>query len=509
MGIVIDNDLCEGCGKCVPPCTHAALKMVGDLAVVDNRFCVDCGICIDYCPNDAMDLTENVVGSTHEDKEVDETGIKRVYISPENVCIERMDGCDDCHSCVKTCRAREKKLLDENSRVCLGCGQCIHTCESKVLKPKNDMKTVQEALHSGKICIACTSPGTRVALGDSFKEKPGADVEGRMVSALRKMGFKYVLDVNFAADVTIMEEATELLNRVGGKGKLPMFTSCCPAWVKYAEYFYPDLLDHVSTCKSPIGMEGALIDTYFAENMKLNPEEFFTVAITPCTAKKGEIKRPEITGTDAVITIQELSAWIQNNMVYNDLDPEAAFDSFMGTGSGAGAIFGNTGGVMEAALRTAYHMVTGKELDYSACSDLHGMGQIKTLSIDLNGTEVNAIVINEMSNALDILESVRNGTCKYQFIEIMNCRGGCIGGGGQPLLSAEDEFYFKKNRIDSLYEKDIKSSIRTSHENPEVIKLYEEYLGKPGSEKAEQLLHTEYTDRTEEFKELEGRVIHE
>ncbi len=510
MGIVIDDDLCEGCGKCVPKCTHAALKMVGDLAVVDNRFCVDCGICIDYCPSDAMDLTENVVGSTHDEKkEVDETGVKRVYIAPENVCIERLDGCDNCHSCVKTCRAREKKLLDINCQVCLGCGQCIHTCESKVLKPKNDINLVKAALQSGKICIACTSPGTRVALGDSFQEKAGANVEGRMVSALRKLGFRYVLDVNFAADVTIMEEATELLRRISGNGKLPMFTSCCPAWVKYAEYFYPDLLDHISTCKSPIGMEGALIDSYFAKTMKLNPDEFFTVAITPCTAKKGEIKRPEITGTDAVITIQELSALIKENMKFEDLDPNGAFDSFMGTGSGAGAIFGNTGGVMEAALRTAYHMATGNELEYSACTDLHGMGQVKKLTADIGGTTVKAIVINEMSNAIDILESVRSGTCEYQFIEIMNCRGGCIGGGGQPLLSAEDEFYVKKNRIDSLYEKDAASAIRTSHENPEVIRLYKDYLGKPGSEKAEKLLHTKFTDRTKEFEELEGRSIRE
>jgi ferredoxin hydrogenase len=281
-----------------------------------------------------------------------------------------------------------------------------------------------------------------------------------------------------------------------------MFTSCCPSWVKYAEYFYPDLLDHISTCKSPIGMEGALIDAYYCQRMGLDPKDVYTVAITPCTAKKGEIRRPEITGTDDVLTVQELSRWIGENLDFDELDEHDTFDSFMGTGSGAGAIFGNTGGVMEAAIRTAYHMVTGKEIDLAVLEPLHGMGEKKEVTVDIGGTTLKAVVINEMSNALDILESVRQGTCEYQFIEIMNCRGGCIGGGGQPLLSEEDEFYVKKNRIDGLYAKDRGSTYRTSHTNPEVIALYDQYLKTPGSAAAEQILHTVYTDRTAEREKL-------
>ncbi|MGI5887902.1 MAG: [Fe-Fe] hydrogenase large subunit C-terminal domain-containing protein [Oscillospiraceae bacterium] len=502
MGIVVDYDLCTGCGDCVPKCTHNAMRLNGKHLIVDNRFCVDCGICIDYCPSEALDLTENVVGDTHEEKEIDETGVDRVYISPDNPCIMRLEGCNDCHSCVKTCRKRENKVQDENCNVCLGCGQCIHTCEKNVLKPKDSLPKVLDMLKSGRTCIAYTSPATRVALGDPFGDKPGKNNEGKLVNALRKMGFRYVLDVNFAADVTIMEEAAELVERLKGNGKLPMFTSCCPSWVKYAEYFYPDILDHISTCKSPIGMEGALIDAYYCKQMNLNPDDIYTVAITPCTAKKGEIRRKEITGTDDVLTIQELSEWIKENLDFNKLDQNDTFDSFMGTGSGAGAIFGNTGGVMEAAIRTAYHMITGEEIDVSLLKPLHGMGDRKEVTLDISGTTLKAVVINEMSNAIDVLDSVRSGTCEYQFIEIMNCRGGCIGGGGQPLLSEEDEFYVKKNRIESLYAKDQESRYRTSHSNPEVIALYKKYLKTPGSEEAKKILHTVYTDRTDELKRL-------
>ena len=502
MGIVIDEELCEGCGKCVPKCTHHALRMAGPLAVVNNKYCTDCGICIDYCPSDAMDLTENVVGDTHESEDLvpDESGVKRVVINADNPCIERAEeGCDDCHSCVKTCRAREKKLLDPDFQICLGCGQCIHTCEGKVLHPRNSLDKVLEALQSGRTCIAYTAPGTRVALGDDFGEKPGTNVEGRLVSALRAMGFQYVLDVNFAADVTIIEEANELIRRINGEGTLPMFTSCCPAWISYAEYFYPDLLDNISTCKSPIGMEGALIDSYFTKFKQLDSEDVFTVALTPCTAKKGEILRPEITGTDAVLTIQELSSYIKTYMDFEKLQPQE-FDSFMGTGSGAGAIFGNTGGVCEAALRTAYHTLTGQELDAEVCEPLHGMNDFKEITLKAGDVEIHAAVVNEMSSALPILDSVRNGTCQYQFIEIMNCRGGCIGGGGQPLLREEDEFYVKKNRIETLYKKDQNSACRTSHGNPEVQKLYKDYLGEPGSPLAESLLHTGYNDRSSSVK---------
>lgn len=505
MGILIDYDLCEGCGKCVPKCSHHALKMDGDTLVVNNRLCTECAMCIDFCPNEAMDLENNVVGDflirEERDEFVENSEVKRVHINEDNPCIVRLEGCDNCNGCVRTCKIRVRKEQDPDCQLCLGCGQCIHTCPEKVLQPKNDMGKVLSALQGGKTCIAYTAPGTRVALGDEFGEKPGENVENKLVSALRAMGFRYVLDLNFAADVTIMEESSELIHRLKNGGTLPMITSCCPAWVRYCELFYPDLLDNLSTCKSPMGMEGALINSYFLPAQGLAEDAVFTVAVTPCTAKKGEITRPEITGTDAVITIQELGQYIRGNLNYSSL-PEGRFDSFMGEGSGAGAIFGNSGGVMEAALRTASHLLSEKELLPESCAALHGMEDFKELTLEIGGTTLRTAVINGMSNAVPVLDSIRDGSCQYDFIEIMNCSGGCIGGGGQPRLAEEDEFYVKKRRIDSIYAKDEAAPCRAAHLNPEVQKLYQNHLGAPCSEEAHRLLHTVYQDRSMEVKGL-------
>lgn len=495
MSIVIDKSFCTGCGKCVEKCSHHALKLENGVVTVDNSLCVNCGICIDYCPNECLDLTDNVVEDSNDQTENKfNTNVKRVTITEDNPCIMRIDGCDNCSACVKTCIKRENKVADPDCLICLGCGQCIHTCPRKILKPKNDISKVLDKIKEGKTCIAYTAPATRVAFGDDFNIEPGTNLEGKLISALRKMGFKYVLDVNFAADVTIMEEASELIDRIKNNGVLPMITSCCPAWVSYAEHFYPEVIPNISTCKSPIGMEGALIDNYYLPKMNLKKEDVFTVAITPCTAKKGEIKRPEITGTDAVLTIQELTEYIKNNMDFNSLE-DSQFDSFMGNGSGAGAIFANSGGVMEAALRTANYLITNEELDLSKCEKLHGLEERKELSIKIGDYDINVLVVNQMSNAIDVLDSIKDGNCKYQFIEIMNCRGGCIGGGGLPLLSEEDELFFKKRRIESIYKKDKESDIRSSYENSEVKKLYDEYLEKPLSEKAHNILHTYYQEK--------------
>lgn len=512
MGILIDRELCEDCGECVPHCSHHALKMDGGVLKVDNSLCVDCAICTDYCPNEALDLTDNVVGEflVQDESPADAypmapTERKRVRMDPDNPCVMRLDGCTECGGCVKTCVARVHKLADPDCDICLGCGQCIQTCPEHVLRPRDHVSRVLEELSGDKVCVAFTAPGTRVALGDSFGGQPGQNVEGKLVSALRNMGFDYVLDLNFGADVTVMEEASELVSalRQPGSHPLPLITSCCPAWVRYCELFYPDILDHVSSCKSPMGMEGALIDAYFAPHNGIDPERLYTVAIAPCTAKKGEITQPEITGTDAVITIRELSDYISKNMDYESL-PEGRFDQFMGTGSGAGAIFANTGGVMEAALRTANYLLTGEELADGACSALHGLDDFKEQTLSLGGNDVHVAVINGMSNAIAVLDSIREGTCKYDFVEIMNCWGGCVGGGGQPPLSEEDEFYVKRRRVNALYEKDSKLACRSAHNNPEVKRLYDDFLGEPLGSRAKELLHRSYVDRSDEVAQRKG-----
>ena len=507
MGILIDRELCEDCGECVPHCSHHALRMEGGVLRVDNSLCVDCAICTDYCPNDAMDLTDNVVGDLLEQEQspsdahpMPRTERKRVRMGEDNPCVVRVDGCTECGGCVKTCTERVHKVADPDFDVCLGCGQCIQTCPEHALRPRNDIPRVLEALSSDRVCVAFTAPGTRVALADPFGGAPGENVEGRLVSALREMGFDYVLDLTFGADVTVVEEASELVSRLRdpGAGPLPLITSCCPAWVRYCELFYPDILDHVSSCKSPMGMEGALIDAYLAPRLGLDPDRLFTVAIAPCTAKKGEITQPEITGVDAVITIRELSEHIASSMDYASLG-EGTFDEPMGTGSGAGAIFGNTGGVMEAALRTASYLVTGEELADGACDALRGLDDIKELSLPLGDRVVRVAVIDGMGNAIPVLDSIREGTCGYDFIEVMNCWGGCVGGGGQPPLAEEDEFYVKKRRIEGLYRKDSGLSCRSAHNSPELKALYDGFLGEPLGTRARELLHRGYMDRSDEL----------
>ena len=307
------------------------------------------------------------------------------------------------------------------------------------------------------------------------------------------LGFKYVFDTTFAADLTIMEEANELVNRVKNNGKLPMFTSCCPAWIKYAEQFYPDILDNISSCKSPIGMMGKVVKEYFCKSN--NIDNSYTVAITPCTAKKFEIAREEINGTDLVITVSELAKIIkEKNIKYEDI-PESDYDSVLGEGSGAGIIFGNTGGVMEAALRTAYHMITKENLDTVVFNDVRGYENFKEATIHIGDITLNVAVVHGITNVKNIIEDIRNNTCKYHFIEVMNCEGGCIGGGGQPKVFLEDEKMLKEKRIKNLYERDNNSKIRCSHDNPDIISIYEKFFKGVGSPLAKDLLHTKYIKR--------------
>lgn len=423
---------------------------------------------------------------------------KAIKISKDNVAIARIiDKCINCGQCVRTCKIREGMTFDAKSELCVNCGQCTQTCPSSSLVPKNDVSRFLEAKKDGKICIAYTSPSVRVALGEGFGKEAGSFEQGKMIGVLKEIGFDYVFDTAFAADLTIMEEANELVERIKNNGKLPMFTSCCPAWVKYAEQFYPEILDNISTCKSPIGMMGMAVKKYFCKENNLDEKNVYTVAITPCTAKKFEISREEIDGTDLVITAYELIEYIkEQNLAYNDI-PEKDFDEFFKEGSGAGVIFGNTSGVMEAALRTAYYNLTGTDLENNELDfqDVRGFENVKEATINIDGNTINVAVIHQMSSAKEILEDVKNGKSKYHFIEIMNCLGGCIGGGGQPKVNASDEKDIKEKRIDALYQRDKKLDVRCSHHNPQIKKIYHDFLEKPGSDVSKKLLHTTYQTR--------------
>ena len=436
-------------------------------------------------------------------QEKKQDNFNRVEINNRNVSITRIEEkCINCGICKNTCIKREGMKFDSQSELCINCGQCIQSCPTKALTVKNDINEFLSAKKEGKILIAYTSPSTRVAFGDIFNLEKGAFTQKKLVGFLKDIGFNYVLDTTFAADLTIMEEANELVDRIKNNGKLPMFTSCCPAWVKYAEQFYPEILDNISTCKSPIGMMGEIVKNYFSKIKNIKSEDIYTVAITPCTAKKYEIKREEIGGTDLVLTLYELEEYIHENKIkFEDIN-ESEFDSILGEGSGAGVIFGNTGGVMEAALRTANYLLTGENLKVENISfeKVRGYDGVREAEIKIGTLNLKIAVIDGMSNAKPILEEVKNGSSKYQYIEIMNCVGGCIGGGGQPKIFIANEDEIKKSRIDSLYEHDNNKKLRFSHENEDIINVYHDYLEKPLSELSEKLLHTSYIDRSKENK---------
>lgn len=422
-----------------------------------------------------------------------------VKISDNNVSINRKnDICIKCGMCKTTCIKKEGMKFDNKSELCINCGQCIQSCPTKALTPKNEINKFLKAKKEGKILIAYTSPSTRVAFGDIFGLESGKFTQNKLVGFLKQLGFDYVLDTTFAADLTIMEEASELVDRIKNNGKLPMFTSCCPAWIKYAEQFYPELLEYISTCKSPIGMMGMVVKNYFTKVKGIEMQDVFTVAITPCTAKKYEINRDEIDGTDLVLTLYELEDYInEENIKYEEID-DGEFDSVFKEGSGAGVIFGNTGGVMEAALRTAHYLVTGENLEVSNIqfNNVRGYDGLREATIKIQDLELNIAVIDGMSNAKSVLEEVKKGSSKYHYVEIMNCVGGCIGGGGQPKININKEDDIKKDRIVNLYNRDDNQKIRFSHENPDIMRIYKDYLGEPLSKLSEDLLHTHYIDRS-------------
>lgn len=428
-----------------------------------------------------------------------------IKILDNNPSIERIiEKCINCGMCESVCREKEGIKDICNGLACVHCGQCIQACLVGALIPRRDKDKLKKAKEDGKILIAYTSPSVRVAIGDEFNMEKGEFVQGKLITSLRKIGFDYVFDVTSAADLTIMEEANELISRINNNGILPMFTSCCPSWIKYAEMFYPELLPNISTCKSPIGMMGMIIKSYFAMKNKIDKKNVFTVAITPCTSKKYEITRDEINGTDLVITTRELSDILKEENIDLSILEDGRYDPLLGEGTGSAMIFGNTGGVMEASLREVYYILTGKNLDKELFkfNDVRGMENVKEAEIKINNVKLNVAVIHKMSSFIPILEDVKNGICKYHYIEIMNCEGGCIGGGGQPKIVNGKELEVKQKRIDSLYNRDDNNNYRVSHENPNIIKLYDEFLYKPLSKKSQELLHTKYEDKSKLIEDL-------
>ena len=394
-----------------------------------------------------------------------------------------------------------------NNVNCTFCGQCIQSCPTGALHEKETINEVWEKLKDNDTYVVVqTAPAVRVALGEEFGIEIGTNVTGKMVTALKRMGFDKVFDTNTGADFTIMEEANEFIERVKENDNIPMITSCSPGWVKYIEMNYPELLPHLSTCKSPHQMFGALIKSYFAKKEGIDPSKIYVVSVMPCIAKKFERQRPEmkingLADVDNVITTRELARMIkQANIDFTKLE-DTVFDNPMGEATGAGAIFGVTGGVMEAALRTAQDILTGKDLEKIDFQQVRGTEGIKKATITIDGKEIKVVAASGLSNARTILEEIKSEKADYQFVEIMACPGGCIMGGGQPIKSAKirSEVDVKKLRADALYDIDEKSHIRKSHENPILKTIYAEYLEKPGSYRAHKLLHTSYKER-EKYK---------
>lgn len=393
------------------------------------------------------------------------------------------------------------KSLSEVS--CVGCGQCISVCPTGALREKDEIDNVLAAIHDpSKHVVFGTAPAVRVAIGEEFGNAIGANCEGKMVAAIRATGADKVFDVDFSADLTIMEEGCEFIDRVKNGGVLPMMTSCSPAWIKYVEHNYPELIPNLSTCKSPQQMFGAMVKTYYAQKNGIDPKDIYVVSVMPCTAKKFEKLRANenaagVPDIDAVLTTRELARLIKREgIMFNELENEE-FDAPLGISTGAGLIFGVTGGVMEAALRTVREVLEGKSYDEIKFEEVRGLKGIKEATYNIAGIEVKVAVASSLANAKVICDMIKAGNCPYHFVEIMSCPGGCVNGGGQPIKSAEirNNFNYKQARIDGMYSIEESMKVRKSHENPVVKEIYDNFLGKPNSHLAHEYLHTSYVKR--------------
>lgn len=428
--------------------------------------------------------------------------------------VRDMSKCILCNRCVEVCSEKQGvmvmakenrgfdtvivppygKLLVDTS--CVNCGQCVQVCPVGALSVHDDTEKIYDEINMGKYMTVQIAPSVRITLAESLGYKPGTVTTGKIVHALRKIGFHKVFDSDFSADLTIMEEGTEFLKRMESGENLPLITSCCPAWVKYCETYGYEQLNHLSTAKSPQQMFGAVIKTFFAEKEKIDPADICSVSVMPCTAKKFECKRKEFHDSgfqdvDISITVEELARMIRTAGIHFDDLEDQEFDAPFGLGSGAGQIFGSTGGVMEAALRTVYEILTGKTLEKLEFTQVRGLEGIREAALEINGKEIRVAIVHGLKNVEGILEQIKAGRSPYHFIEVMACEGGCIGGGGNaPKTMAK-----VRKRQRAIYEEDRKLPIRKSHENIYVKKLYEEYLGEPLGEKSHHLLHTTYHSR--------------
>lgn len=428
--------------------------------------------------------------------------------------------CILCRRCIAACDQQGISVIGANARgfdthvssafdkdladvSCISCGQCIVNCPTGAIVEKDDTDKVLAVINDPeKFVIVQTAPSIRATLGEAFGMHIGTNVEGKMVAALRRLGFDKVFDTDFAADLTIMEEANELLDRVQNGGTLPMITSCSPGWIKYCEHYYPEQIPHLSSCKSPQQMFGAIMKTYYAEKLGMDPKDMVVVGIMPCTAKKFETKRDDQNASgypdvDIALTTRELARMIESAGIFFKHLPDEDFDQPFGESTGASTIFGTTGGVMEAALRTAVEKLTGETLEDVDFTAVRGMDGVKEAEYDVAGKKIKVAVASGTKNAKVLMEQVKNGTSEYLFIEIMGCPGGCINGGGQPIQHAVVRNFvdLKARRAEALYTADRNNAVRKSHENEAIKTLYTEYLGKPGSHKAHEILHTSYVAR--------------
>ncbi|MDP4088523.1 MAG: NADH-dependent [FeFe] hydrogenase, group A6 [Bacillota bacterium] len=499
------------------PAVREARRLVVELLLSNHRReCTICG------RNENCELQNYAKELNVRDIKYDGEKVSKPLDSSSASVVRDPEKCILCGRCISTCREVQtvnaigymSRGFDTSvaapydrplgSTVCINCGQCIMACPVGALSEKNDVDNVWRALaDKDKYVVVQTAPAVRVALGEEFGLPMGTRVTGEMAAALRKLGFKKVFDTDFAADLTIMEEGTELLRRLDKGENLPLMTSCCPGWVKFVEHFYPDMLDNLSTCKSPHEMEGALIKTYFADKMGIAPENIVVVSIMPCVAKKYERQREELGNrglldVDYVLTTRELAQMIKEAGIdFKGLRSEG-FDNPLGDSTGAAVIFGATGGVAEAALRTIFELTGKEELDNIEFEAVRGTDGIKIAELELpDGRKVTAAVANGLSNARAVLKMVRDGERKIDFIEVMACPGGCVTGGGQPIVNAKDlEMINPRSvRAGAIYEEDRGMPVRKSHKNPYINQIYEEFLGEPNGHRSHELLHTHYVKR--------------